>query len=263
MKHIKTSVSKFKQPLWEKHFGNNTSGNCLCCIKNKITYNSYHAGHIIPEKFGGEAVLFNLLPICKTCNLKMSTTYLLDYAKNIHNNTIELDADYQEYQQNNLDKFENEKQKYKNKMFIKHHCNNTKSNIEKFSEVIDWLIYNKLLHPGETVENYNKFIEEKPEGRIYRRIDEFRNIHIGDIAYRRIYISSKTMGNEGKKPIVEICIQIETKETEFCPIILWDIYVYVKEDSITDIYTGKLLGIQYKDYKLWIEEKWGGIQLLN
>jgi 5-methylcytosine-specific restriction endonuclease McrA len=44
-----------------------------------ITQLSFHAGHVISEKNGGEINVNNLRPICQNCNSSMGTTNMNDY----------------------------------------------------------------------------------------------------------------------------------------------------------------------------------------
>ena len=59
------------------YVGNITECKCFCCRKQTITpftgYKSFHAGHIKSEKNGGPLTVGNLLPICRDCNLSMSS----------------------------------------------------------------------------------------------------------------------------------------------------------------------------------------------
>ena len=76
----KTRIPKqLKEDVWEEFIGNHNEALCYCCRKNKIKNTSYHCGHIIPEKDGGELEIENLRPICQECNSKMATENMRDY----------------------------------------------------------------------------------------------------------------------------------------------------------------------------------------
>ena len=72
-----------KTEVWKKYSGDCIEAPCYCCNKTKITCNSYSAGHVIPEIFGGKTTIDNLRPICNSCNSSMGTKNLYEY-KNEH-----------------------------------------------------------------------------------------------------------------------------------------------------------------------------------
>ena len=69
-----------KNCLWINYFGDKRVGVCACCLREPITINNFHAGHIKSEKeFGpGSTTLDNLAPICPLCNLSMGTAHMID-----------------------------------------------------------------------------------------------------------------------------------------------------------------------------------------
>ena len=73
--------------VWEKYVGDTISAKCFCCLSADITpftsYKTFQAGHIKSEYNGGDISLENLLPICKICNVHMSTTNWDDYVNSI------------------------------------------------------------------------------------------------------------------------------------------------------------------------------------
>tara|TARA_B100000902_G_C26916134_1_gene719341 strand:- start:57 stop:656 length:600 start_codon:yes stop_codon:yes gene_type:complete len=73
--------------VWEKYVGNKINAKCFCCLSADITpftsYKTFQAGHIKSEYNGGDISLENLLPICKICNVHMSTTNWDDYVNSI------------------------------------------------------------------------------------------------------------------------------------------------------------------------------------
>jgi 5-methylcytosine-specific restriction endonuclease McrA len=58
--------------VWTTEFHEEAQGKCLVCLSNISLYN-FDCGHIISRKNGGLTNLSNLKPICRVCNLSMST----------------------------------------------------------------------------------------------------------------------------------------------------------------------------------------------
>lgn len=85
----KKSISKsLKTAIWDKYIGKNKrSAYCICCVNVEIKIEDFHAGHIIPESYGGKTDETNLLPICGQCNGSMGSLNMNDYVKSqFHNN---------------------------------------------------------------------------------------------------------------------------------------------------------------------------------
>jgi hypothetical protein len=71
-----------KIQVWNKWIGEEIGKHkCLCCKTIDIIQMSFHCGHINPECRGGETILSNLKPICKTCNLSMGTKNMDEFMK--------------------------------------------------------------------------------------------------------------------------------------------------------------------------------------
>jgi hypothetical protein len=86
---IQTNINKRKKisqkerkMVWEKDFKDCIKGICKVCNKVEININTFHCGHIISHKNGGETCLENLKPICVCCNNKMGTMNLYEYMEN-------------------------------------------------------------------------------------------------------------------------------------------------------------------------------------
>ena len=63
-----------KRRLWSKYFGEqNGIATCPCCKLSQISTFSFHCGHIISERNGGQMILDNLIPLCQSCNSSMGT----------------------------------------------------------------------------------------------------------------------------------------------------------------------------------------------
>lgn len=84
--HVKNEPYK-KKPIpqalriavWEKYNKNKYDVKCPIAWCNcRITPFTFEAGHNIPEKFGGETTLENLMPICASCNRSMGCKYTID-----------------------------------------------------------------------------------------------------------------------------------------------------------------------------------------
>lgn len=69
-----TIPSSLKTDVWNTYIGKEKGGGeCYCCRKKCITQREFHAGHVIPERDGGETTLENIRPICSPCNGSMGT----------------------------------------------------------------------------------------------------------------------------------------------------------------------------------------------
>jgi len=85
-KRGKKRISRqLKLKSWNKEFLGDTG---ICPIKNcsaMINKNNdnWHAGHVISEYNNGETIIDNLRPICRDCNLAMSSKNWEDYEKSI------------------------------------------------------------------------------------------------------------------------------------------------------------------------------------
>ncbi len=248
----KTSLAKLKKPLWERHFGENTIGKCLCCKSTSIKSTSFHAGHIVPENYGGEANILNLLPICKQCNFEMgSKNNLIEWSKNKYNNILELDDEYSEYQKETFLKFENYKI-LKEKLVD---CT-PRQKVENLSDVIMWFITNNYLHPANSVEDYMKFIKLKPQciGNSIdenSRVDEFHNIIINECLYNKIRLRSHILCSGTKNALVELSYEIERSKTDMFPKIINKGWGYLERQSSR----GKAGYHKFKDYSLWINSE--------
>ena len=81
VEYKKKSIPKsVRTAVWEKYYYDKFYGKCVCCQK-RISYEDYECSHIVPERFGGETVLHNLEPACRTCNRSMGTMNLNDFQK--------------------------------------------------------------------------------------------------------------------------------------------------------------------------------------
>jgi hypothetical protein len=89
---------KIKNDSWDRYIGKNiASAPCLCCRNTIINAKDFTAGHIISEHNGGQVIVENILPICCSCNLSMSTKNMDIYVKEHYPENYKkfLNRDYQ------------------------------------------------------------------------------------------------------------------------------------------------------------------------
>lgn len=73
-----------RNQVWLKYMGNTAFGPCPCCGIHDISLvqsGGFECGHVQAEAQGGSTNLSNLIPVCKSCNLGMGTTNMIDYVK--------------------------------------------------------------------------------------------------------------------------------------------------------------------------------------
>ena len=82
-KKTKAHITRgLKLAVWNREFSDKISSKCpipLCM--NILTHNNFECGHVISEYNGGLAELYNLRPICKSCNSSMGSTNWDDWVK--------------------------------------------------------------------------------------------------------------------------------------------------------------------------------------
>lgn len=73
-------TNKIRNAVWNYYIGSDKNeSECFCgCGKriSRIELKGFECGHIIAKKFGGKAIIENLLPICSSCNSGMKTENL-------------------------------------------------------------------------------------------------------------------------------------------------------------------------------------------
>ena len=66
--------------VWHTYFGEDCGcAPCWCCNLTKISQLSFHCGHVVSEKEGGDLSINNLRPICQNCNSSMRTQNMLNF----------------------------------------------------------------------------------------------------------------------------------------------------------------------------------------
>ena len=77
--------------VWNEYIGEeNGIGHCNVC-SDEIKITNFDCGHIISAKDGGENIVKNLAPICRTCNLSMGTDNLNEFKEKYFNNKSYID----------------------------------------------------------------------------------------------------------------------------------------------------------------------------
>ena len=87
--YVKESIPRaVKNCMWIDAFQDSRVGKCQCCLREPITLNNFHAGHIISERNGGKTTLDNLRCICAFCNVSMRTQNMDEFVSryNLHYN---------------------------------------------------------------------------------------------------------------------------------------------------------------------------------
>lgn len=69
-----------RNSLWTKKYNDNINGKCYVCDGN-ITIHTFHAGHKISVKMGGNNNINNLEILCPCCNLSMGYQDLEEFKK--------------------------------------------------------------------------------------------------------------------------------------------------------------------------------------
>ena len=71
-----------KRKVWDKWIGRSIGTHlCLCCKLTEISQMSFHCGHVISEKNGGNVCVDNLRPICQSCNSSMGSKNMDEFIK--------------------------------------------------------------------------------------------------------------------------------------------------------------------------------------
>jgi HNH endonuclease len=210
---------KLKDEVWKYHFGEEETKKCLSCQKISIHNTSFHAGHILAENLGGLVELYNILPICKDCNIRCGQQYLLDFAKEKNDIDIVLDDNYRKYQyrMENIYKIRRRKGNEKDKT------------IELLSPIIEYLISIEQYKAKWTVDDYTQFVNSALDLTVWRkqRILEFKGITIGGTRYAKILI--KYILLDGNFP--ETRFFIESEESQELPPLYMSGWIYHKKQS--------------------------------
>ena len=77
-KKSRSIPAPIRQMVWRQYIGNNMDGKCWCCDRN-ISYETWHAGHVLADSEGGLISVDNLRPICVSCNLSMGNKHMAEF----------------------------------------------------------------------------------------------------------------------------------------------------------------------------------------
>jgi hypothetical protein len=72
--------AKVRQLTWRQYIGRSMDGNCWCCDE-EISFENWHAGHVLAHVHGGKDTVKNLRPLCVACNLSMHDTHMADFIR--------------------------------------------------------------------------------------------------------------------------------------------------------------------------------------
>ena len=221
----KNKISKkLRCELWDLHFENNKN-KCKCC-NNYIEKEHFVVGHIYPEVCGGKLDIYNLLPICNSCNKKMGQQYLLDYVKN-NNIELILDNKYIDYQN-----------KIKDLDCFGVKFNKSNKYVEnKIDNIITYLIINNHIDTNFNINIYQEKINQNKE--IY--INNL-NININNsLKFNYVFLRYNLLNDE----YPEIVCHINEKETELLKGILYKIFLYYTKQNNKSY--------KLKNYDIYIE----------
>jgi hypothetical protein len=71
-----------RKSCWNEYIGKDIgTTKCLCCQRTEISQLDFECGHVVAEAKGGDNTIYNLRPICRSCNGSMGTENMREYAK--------------------------------------------------------------------------------------------------------------------------------------------------------------------------------------
>lgn len=80
--YVKDKISKqLRNLVWVKTFNDKLTGLCPCCERTEVSVFDFHCGHLTSQYHQGKTELSNLLAICASCNLSMSTKSFDEFKK--------------------------------------------------------------------------------------------------------------------------------------------------------------------------------------
>jgi len=75
----KSIPANLRIKVWENYHGIVPEAECWVGCGDKITFSTFHCGHVMAEKNGGPTILENLIPICQKCNSSMGTDHMFEF----------------------------------------------------------------------------------------------------------------------------------------------------------------------------------------
>lgn len=80
LKNKKVKIPKvIKELVWKTYIGDKMVCKCLICNDKEITAFAFECAHVEAEIKGGQPIVKNLRPICKSCNSSMYITNMQDF----------------------------------------------------------------------------------------------------------------------------------------------------------------------------------------
>ena len=74
----KSIPAALRRLVWHTYIGEDRGrAPCWCCKLSQISQMSFHCGHVISERNGGDMNVENLRPVCQNCNSSMRTQNML------------------------------------------------------------------------------------------------------------------------------------------------------------------------------------------
>lgn len=80
-------TKNLKKIVWRETNKDSITGSCYCCGE-KIEFDNFECGHIIPVSKGGEQTAVNMKPLCSYCNLNMGSMNLEEYKRRLHSQVV-------------------------------------------------------------------------------------------------------------------------------------------------------------------------------
>ena len=209
-RYIDRITPVIKKELWKRHFNDNNDGKCKICSMPIHTKN-FTWKYIFPKSRGGHNNILNLLPICNICDTQYNNLgdefNLITFLKEKHNITVDLDDEYQQYQDSIIYYYN---KAYNTGTFLKYTKPDKRLTI---IPVIQYLISNNLYNPKWSLQEFCDFIDMTPECKnTDRRLNLF-NITINGIEYSEINIRYSILGKGSEKQIREMSYTIKRKST--------------------------------------------------
>jgi hypothetical protein len=201
-----------KKELWKRHFNDNNNGECKIC-RATIHKNVFNWKYIFPKSRGGHNIILNLLPVCTMCDANYNNLgnefNLITFLKNKHNITVELDNEYQQYQDSIIYYYN---KAYNTGTFLKYI---KPDRVQTILPVIEYLISQNYYNPKWTLQEFCDFINMDPESENTDRRLKLYNIIINDIEYSDINIRYSILGSNSEKPLREMSYSITRKSTKY------------------------------------------------
>lgn len=78
----KSIPAQIRFECWTRENGKSLEGKCWCCDA-ALRFIEFEAGHLVSVALGGQNLLDNLRPVCRTCNNNCRTKNMIDYKKEL------------------------------------------------------------------------------------------------------------------------------------------------------------------------------------